>query len=485
MNIYGSSGIASNGVNNAITSNPPTDNAGTAETINMPGQFLSVALPEQKGINERQICAAVDPEDGGHNRVKTPETSTLHISGSSDNIDTDNSSGRTAQTLPGVVSAIHPHNTSASGTTGFSLSSDIDPSALSKGETNPGLTQQGKTCPDNPVKFPDISTLSISESSDNIDPDNTSDVLPGTLFRSTRFDKFRRSHGFTFGSGNYIDPLGLPDRDINTGFTYHGKTYLDDTDVYLIYYFNDTGSDSVQLTKQAIAELKKADPDIFQGLPCPNLLFSRHHSRQIRMSEQERILRWQPLAQLILLEEGSTNPNDRSVDLSRIFEIKGSGQDTSRQHNTERPDLFSGRDSLSYIAEICRREQEMAISSWKVAKVPFGLFRRGFYEINRLHSPSERELAGPDYEGFAKVRDNWAESRFVSQFQKLIHSSDKTSENIVQILRQVCPPASSEADENRVRFIDIASELDSQLGLGMTRFEAELISPPPPIAILL
>lgn len=406
MFISGSSGIANNDVNNAIPSNPPADNsAAVTKAINMPWQVLSAAtLPEQKGINERQICAAVNPEDGGHNPVKTPEMSPLNIYGTSDNIEPDSTSDVPHRTSFGSP---HPHNERGLLTTGF-----------------------------------------------------------------------------IFGNSNDVDPLGLPKGDINPGFTYHSKTYLDDTDVYLIYYFNDTGSDSVQLTKQAIAELEKADPDIFQGLSCPNLLFSRNHNHQIRMSEQERILRWQPLAQLILLEEGSTNPNDRSVDLSRIFEIKGSGQDTSRQHNTEKPDLFSGSDSLSYIAEICRLEQEMAISSWKVAKVPFGLFRRGFYRINRLRSPYERELARPDYEGFAKARDDWAKSRFVSQLHKLIHSSDKTSENIVQTLKQIYPPASSEADENSVSFIDIASELDSQLGLGMTRFEAELISPPPRLIIL-
>ena len=220
----------------------------------------------------------------------------------------------------------------------------------------------------------------------------------------------------------------------------------------------------MQLTKHAIAELKQADPDIFQGLPCPNLLFSRHHSQQIRMSEKERILRWQPLAQLIIREGGATSVHQRGGDLSKIFAPKSISQAT---------------DSISYLFDGYMGVHKRAISSWKVATVPFGLFRRGFYKISR-YGRSEREWAGPDYKGFAEAREEWAASRFVSQFQKLIHSPDRTNENIVETLKQICPPASSEAAEKRVTFNHLACELDDRLGLGMTRFEAQLVSPPDP-----
>ena len=62
----------------------------------------------------------------------------------------------------------------------------------------------------------------------------------------------------------------------------------------------------------------------------------------------------------------------------------------------------------------------------------------------------------------------------------LVHSSDKTSDKIVETLKQACPLASSEAAKEGLTFNDLACELDARLGLGMTRFEAQLVSPPDP-----
>ena len=387
MIISGSSGAANIEVNSPALSNPPTDHPDSAtKTAIIPGQVNSAdTLPEQKRINERQILAAVNPKGDKNSPVTLPETGTLNISGSGDNIDSDNTFGRTTS----------------------------------------------------------------------------------TSFRSGNVSEISTKIGI-FGNVIEVFTLHMPTEETHPGFTYHRKTYHDDTDVYLIHYFADSGSDSVQLTKYAIAELERADPDIFQGLPCPNLLFSRHDSKQIRMSKEERILRWQPLAQLIIREGGATDMFQREGDLSKIFMPKSIDQVTN---------------SISFIFDGYTRFDKRAISSWRVATVPFGLFRRGFYKINTFSCGSEREWAGPDYDRFAAARDDWAKSRFVSQLQMLVHSSDKTSDKIVETLKQACPLASSEAAKDGLTFKDLACELDARLGSGMTRFEAQLASPPDPYAL--
>ena len=464
MNISGSPGVANNEGNNPALSNPRTDNPVAAKVI-IPEQVLSAdTLPKQKRINERQIIAAVNPEYDGQNPVTLPETSTLNISEPGDNIDSDNASGGAAQTSSGFVNANFPLNSSGSGTTGSSFSNDTHPLPLAQKETKPGLTQHGKTSPDNPVKPADASTFSSRQPGGNIVPGNTFGRITSTLFGSGNVSEISTKREIF---GNVIDvfTLHMPTEETHPGFTYHGKTYHDDTDVYLIYFFADSGSDSVQLTKYAIAELERADPDIFQGLPCPNLLFSRHDSKQIRMSKEERILRWQPLAELIIREGGATDIFQRDGDLTKIFTPKGIDQATN---------------SISFCFDGYTGVHRRAVSSWRVATVPFGLFRRGFYKINPFASCSEREWAGPDYDRFAAARDDWAKSRFVSQLQMLVHSSDKSSDEIVETLKQACPLASSEAAKEGLTFNDLAGELDARLGLGMTRFEAQLVSPPDP-----
>ena len=471
MIISGSSGVANNEANNSAFSHPPTDNPRAAtKAVIIPEQVRSANtlpeqnLPEQKRVNERQILAAVHPKDDKHSPVTLPETGTLNASGSGDNIDSDNASGRSAQTSSGFVNAICPRNTSDSGTTGFSLSNCTHPLPLAKDETKPRLTRHSKTSPDNPVKPADTSTFSFWKPRSNIVPGNTSGTTTSTSFGSGNVSEISTKRDL-FGNVIEVFTLHMPTEETHPGFTYHGKTYHDDTDVHLIHYFADSGSDSVQLTKYAIAELERADPDIFQGLPCPNLLFSRHDSKQIRMSKEERILRWQPLAQLIIREGGATNMFQSEGNLAKIFMPKGIDQAT---------------DSISYLFDQYMGVHKRAISSWRVATVPFGLFRRGFYKINHFSRGAESEWAGPDYDRFAVARDEWAKSRFVSQLQMLVHSSDKTSENIVETLKQVCPLASSEAAKEGLTFNDLACKLDARLGLGLTRFEAQLASPPDP-----
>ena len=463
MNISGSSGVANNEGNKPALSNPRTDNPVAAKVI-ISEQVLSAdTLPKEKTINERQVFAAVNPEYDGHNPATLPETSALNISESGDNIDSDNASGGAAQTSSEVVNANVPHNVSGSGTTGFSFSNGTHPLPLAQEETKPGLTQHGKTSPDNPVKPADASTFSFCQPGGNIIPGLTFGRTTSTLFGFGNVSEISTERGI-FGNVDEVFTLHMPTEETHPGFTYRGTTYHDDTDVYLIHYFDDSGSDSVQLTKYAIAELERVDPDIFQGLPDPNLLFSRDDSERIRMSKEERILRWQPLAQLIIREGGATSLFQRGGDLSKIFMPKGIDQATNPI-----PYLFDGYMGV----------HKRAISSWRVATVPFGLFRRGFYKINRF-CRSEREWAGPDYDKFAVARDDWAKSRFVSQLQMLVHSSDKTRDNIVETLKQACPLASSEAAKEGLTFKDLACELDARLGSGMTRFEAQLVSPPDP-----
>ena len=466
MIISGSSGAANIEVNNPTLSNPPADNPDAAtKTVIIPRQDLSAdTLPEQKRINERQILTAVNPKDDKHSPVTLPKISTLNISGSGGNVDSDNASGGAAQTSSGFVNTTCPHNTSGSGTTGISSSNGTHPMPLEKEETKPGLTRHSKTSPDNPVKPADASTFSSWKPGSNIVPGNTFGRTTSTSFGSGNVSEISTKIDI-FGNVIEVFTLHMPTEETHPGFTYHGKTYHDDTDVYLIHYFDDSGSDSVQLTKYAIAELERADPDIFQGLPSPNLLFSRHDSKQIRMSKEERILRWQPLAQLIIREGGATSRFQRGGDLSKIFMPKGIEQATN---------------SISYLFDGYMGAHKRAISSWRVATVPFGLFRRGFYKINHFSSGSEREWAGPDYDRFAVARDDWAKSRFVSQLQMLVHSCDKTSDKIVETLKQACPLASSEAAKEGLTFNDLACELDARLGSGMTRFEAQLVSPPDP-----
>ena len=452
MNISGPSGVANNEGNNSALSSPRTDNPVAAKFIRSDQVLSADTLPKEKTINERQVFAAVNPEYDGHNPVTLPETSTLNISESGDNIDSDNTSGGATQTSSGFVNANIPHDSSGSGTTGLSFSNGTHP-----------FTQHGKTSPDNPVKPADASTFSSCQPGGNIVPGNTFGRTNSTLFGSGNVSEISTQKDL-FGNVIEVFTLHMPTEETHPGFTYRGTTYHDDTDVYLIYYFDESGSDSVQLTEYAIAELERADPDIFQGLPCPNLLFSRHDSKQIRMSKEERILRWRPLAQLIIREGGATSWFQRGGDLSKIFMPKGINQATNPI-----PYLFDGYMGVD----------KRAISSWRVATVPFGLFRRGFYKINCFYR-SEREWAGPDYDRFAAVRDDWAKSRFVSQLQMLVHSSDKTSDKIVETLKQACPLASSEAAKESLTFNDLACELDARLGLGMTRFEAQLVSPPNP-----
>ncbi len=465
MIIYGLSGAANNEVNNPALSNTPKEKPDAAtKTVIKPGQVHSAdTLPEQRRINERQIVAAVNPKDDEHSPITLPEIGTLNISGSGDNTGSDNASGGAAQTSFRLVNTICPHNTSGPGTTG-----GTHPLLLAKEDTKPALTQHGKTSPDNPVKPADASTFSFWKPKGSIVPGNTFGRTTSTLSGSGTVSEISTTKDL-FGNEIEVFTLHMPTEETHPGFTYHGKTYHDDTDVYLIHYFDDSGSDSVQLTKYAIAELKRADPDIFQGLPNPNLLFSRRDSEQIRMSKEERILRWQPLAQLIIRERGATSRLQRNGDLSKIFMPKGIEKDKDQI-----------TVSISYLFDGYMGVHKRAISSWRVATVPFGLFRRGFYKINRFSSGSEREWAGPDYDRFAVARDDWAKSRFVSQLQMLVHSSDKTSDNIVETLKQACPLASSEAAKEGLTFSDLACELDARVGLGMTRFEAQLVSPPDP-----
>ena len=460
MIIYGLSGAANNEVNNPALSNTPKEKPDAAtKTVIKPGQVHSAdTLPEQRRINERQIVATVNPKDDEHSPITLPEIGTLNISGSGDNTGSGNASVGAAQTSFRLVNTICPHNTSGPGTTG-----GTHPLPLAKEDTKPALTQHGKTS-DNPVKLADTSPFSFLKPRSSIVPGNTFGRTTSTLFGSTTVSEISTTKDL-FGNEIEVFTLHMPTEETHPGFTYHGKTYHDDTDVYLIHYFDDSGSDSVQLTKYAIAELKRADPDIFQGLPCPNLLFSRDDSKKIRMSKEERILRWQPLAHLIIREGGATSWLQRGGDLSKIFMPKGIDQATNPI-----PYLFDGYMGV----------HKRVISSWRVATVPFGLFRRGFYKINRFSSGSEREWAGPDFDRFAVARDDWAKSRFVSQLQMLVHSSDKTSDNIVETLKQACPLASSEAAKEGLTFKDLACELDARLGSGMTRFEAQLVSPPDP-----
>ena len=457
MIISGLSGDANNKVNNLAPSNP-TDNPDAAtKKVIIPGHFHSAdILPEQKRINERKIFSAVNPKDDKHSPVTLPETGPLNISGSGDNTDSDNASGGAAQTSFGFVNTICPHNTTGPGTTGGTL-----PLPLAKEDTKP--EQHGKTSPDNPVKPADASPFSFGKPRDSIVPGNTFGRTTSTLSGSGTVSEISTTRDM-FGNEIEVFTLHMPTEETHPGFTYRDTTYHDDTDVYLIYYFDDSGSDSVQLTDYAIAELKRVDPAIFHGLPSPNLLFSRRDSKEIRMSKEERILRWQPLAQLIIREKAATSSFQREGNLSKIFRPKGIDQATN---------------SISYIFDGYMGVHKRAISSWRVATVPFGLFRRGFYKIKRF-CHSEREWAGPDYDKFAVARDDWAKSRFVSQLQMLVHSSDKTSDNIVETLKQACPLASSEAAKEGLTFKDLACELDARLGSGMTRFEAQLVSPPNP-----
>lgn len=289
--------------------------------------------------------------------------------------------------------------------------------------------------------------------------------------------------GFGVESGNAIhsqntavkDNFVLPSGLYNPGFVYHGKTYNDDDPIYLIYYFNDSGSENVQLTSQAYAELLEADPEIFQDLPSPRLLFSRCPGGQIRMSDRERILRYQPLAHLINDELSKEKENGRN-DLSRIFEIKNDYpyDEVMRQVVTMRnPELAAKLDY--YVSTPAYQSfKNTCASSWRVSKVPFGLFRRGFYKINQECPQSQRESAGPDYEKFNKARGEWAQARFVSQLQKLIHEPGQTDENIVKILKHLCPPEPSEDSKKSLTFMEIAVELDNLLGDGMTHFESQL-----------
>ena len=284
-----------------------------------------------------------------------------------------------------------------------------------------------------------------------------------------------------FGSSTVNDNFVLPSGLYNPGFVYHGKTYRDDDPIYLIYYMHHSGSESVQLTSQASAELLEADPDIFQDLPSPRLLFSRCPGSKIRMSDSERILRYQPLAHLIN-DEISKGKKDGCDDLSRIFEINNHYpyDEVLQQVVTIRnPELATMIDSY-YSSQAHQRFKNTCVSSWRVSKVPFGLFRRGFYRINQLNPPSQWESAGPDYEQFNKARGEWAQARFVSQLQNLIHESDKADKDIVKILKNVCPPESSVDSKKSLTFMDIAVELDNLLGDGMTGFESQLASPTQP-----
>lgn len=463
----GSPGAASNVVNNPALPNPPKEEGAVTKTVIKSGQVHPAdILPKQKGINERQIFAAVNPKDEKLSPVTLPEIGTLNISGSGDNIDSDNASGGAAQTSFRLVNTICPHNTSGPGTTG-----GTHPLPLAKEDTKPALTQHGKTSPDNPVKPADASTFSFWKPKGSIVPDNTFGRTTSTLLGSGTVSEISTTKDL-FGNEIEVFTLHMPTEETHPGFTYRSKTYHDDTDVYLIHYFDDSGSDSVQLTEYAIAELKRADPNIFQGLPDPNLLFSRRDSKQIRMSKEERILRWQPLAQLIIRERDATSRFKRGGDLSKIFMPKGIEKDKDQI-----------TVSISYLFDGYMGVHKRAISSWRVATVPFGLFRRGFYKISRYSSSSEREWAGSDYDRFAAARDDWAKSRFVSQLQMLVHSSDKTSDNIVKTLKQACPLATSEADKKGLTFSDLACELDARVGLGMTRFEAQLVSPPEPYTL--
>ena len=72
MIISGSSGVANDEVNHSAPSNSSTDNTGAvAQAVFIPEQILSaVNLSEQKRINERQICAAENPEHDDHNPIK-------------------------------------------------------------------------------------------------------------------------------------------------------------------------------------------------------------------------------------------------------------------------------------------------------------------------------------------------------------------------------------------------------------------------------
>ena len=284
-----------------------------------------------------------------------------------------------------------------------------------------------------------------------------------------------------FGSSTVKDNFVLPSGLYNPGFVYHGKTYHDDDPIYLIYYSHDSGSEMVQLTSQASAELLEADPEIFQDLPSPRLLFSRCPGGQIRMSDRERILRYQPLAHLINDEISKGMENGRN-DLSRIFEIKNDYpyDEFMRQVVTVRNSKLAALLESHYSSQAYQSVKNIYISSWSVSKVPFGLFRRGFYRINQVNPPSQWESAGPDYEKFNKARGEWAQARFVSQLQKLVNGPGETDENIVKILKHLCPPEPSEDSKKSLTFMEIAAELDNLLGDGMTRFESQLAPPPQP-----
>lgn len=284
-----------------------------------------------------------------------------------------------------------------------------------------------------------------------------------------------------FGSSTVKDNFVLPSGLYNPGFVYHGKTYHDDDPIYLIYYCYDSGSEKVQLTSQAYAELLEADREIFQDLPSPHLLFSRCPGGKIRISDRERILRYQPLAHLIN-DEISKGEENGPNDLSRIFEINNdySYDGLMRQViNMRNPELAAMLDS-HYSSQAYQSSKNTYVSSWRVSKVPFGLFRRGFYRIDQVNPWSQRESAGPDYEKFNKARGEWAQARFVSQLQKLIHEPGETDENIVKILKHLCPPEPTEDSKKSLNFMEIAVELDNLLGDGMTRFESQLASPPQP-----
>ena len=305
-------------------------------------------------------------------------------------------------------------------------------------------------------------------------------IHPVNTSGDTRF-----GFGFGFGveSGNAIhsqntavkDNFVLPSGLYNPGFVYHGKTYNDDDPIYLIYYLNDSGSENVQLTSQAHAELLEADQEIFQDLPSPHLLFSRCPGGQVRMSDRERILRYQPLAHLINDELSKEKENGRN-DLSRIFEIRSDYpyDEVMRQVLTFRNPELAAKLDFYVGSQAYQSFKNTCVSSWRVSKVLFGLFRRGFYRIKQERPKSQQEIAGPDYEKFNKARGEWAQARFVSQLQKLIHEPGQTDENIVKILKQLCPPEPSEDSKKSLTFMEIAVELDNLLGDGMTRFESQL-----------
>lgn len=282
----------------------------------------------------------------------------------------------------------------------------------------------------------------------------------------------------SFGSSSVSYDFVLPSGLYNPGFVYHGKTYRDDDPIYLIYYFHHSGSESVQLTSEAFAELLVADPEIFQDLASPRLLFSRCPGSEICMSDSERILRYQPLAHLIN-DEISKGKNNGCNDLSRIFEVNDlyPYDELLLQVVTKRNPKLAAMIESYYSSEAYQSFKNTCVSSWGVSKVPFGLFRRGFYSINQATSSSQWEFAGPEYKKFNKARGKWAQVRFVSQLQKLIHESNKADKDIVKILKNACPPESSLDGKKSLTFMEIAVELDNLLGDGMTGFESQLASP--------